>query len=157
MCTIDWVWNAFRVILPPRKFWKNSPRFLNVLAFQCKWSHVKIPPIDWVFNKTVKCARVLCNFQFFRSVFHQDGDLSILSNTLHAFINKLPNKNTHSNQLPKMKNQSCKSITQHEKSTSMVHIQVTKQQIIIFHTNHQPLYINQVSWRSSLTLRLDLK
>ena len=71
--------------------------------------------------------------------------LDIFSNTLHAFINKLLNNNTHSNQLPKMKNQSCKSITQHENSTSMVHIQVTKQQIIIFHTNHQPLYINQVS------------
>ena len=56
-CTIDWVWNAFRINLPPRKFWKNSPSILNVLAFQCKWSHVKIPPIGWVFNKNVKCAQ----------------------------------------------------------------------------------------------------
>ena len=89
---------------------------------------------------------------------------NIHSNTLGHFFKHLAcihkqvtNNNTHSNQLPKMKNQSCKSITQHEKSTIIVHIQVTKQQIIIFHTNHQPLYINQVSWRSSLTLRLDLK
>ena len=53
--------------------------------------------------------------------------LDIFSNTLHAFINKLPNNNTDSNQLLKIKNQSCKSIIQNEKSTIIVYIQVTKQ------------------------------